>query len=303
VKVDRAGARVFARKGYRAIRTPGAIAGSYEIPALALLDRTPLPNGFPVYAAGFSFPHPARPGLTPVLVHVGTDALRFHVDPQRSTYSGQAVIVVRIRNGQGSEVQKLSQQYMLMGEAKDLEAAKKGEILFYREPDLSPGVYTMESIVFDGIARLGSARVTTLTVPAANPSSFGMSSLVLVNRVEEVNDAPPAESSVTAPLYVGRTLLYPNLGEPIRNFATSELPFYFTLYGNVNAVKASAQLMRNGQPLAEAPVHLPPATGPRVQHVGRLRIGALAAGTYELHIRVTDGRDELTRTAYFTLQE
>ena len=78
--------RVRARRSSRAraiapIRTPRAIdAGSYEIPALALLDRTPLPNAFPVHAAGFSFPDPARPGLTPVLVHVATDALRFDVD-------------------------------------------------------------------------------------------------------------------------------------------------------------------------------------------------------------------------------
>ena len=93
---------------------------------------------------------------------------------------------MRIRDGEGHEVQKLSQQYVLTGEAKDLEAAKKGEILFYREPDLPPGVYTMESIVFDATAGQGSARVATLTVPAAEPSALGMSSLVLVNKVEEV---------------------------------------------------------------------------------------------------------------------
>ena len=49
--------RIFARKGYRALRTTrSADTGSYETPALALLDRTPLPNAFPVHAAAFSFP-------------------------------------------------------------------------------------------------------------------------------------------------------------------------------------------------------------------------------------------------------
>ena len=300
VKVQRPGTHVFARKGYRAIGTPRAVdSGSYEIPALALLDRTPLPNAFPVHAAGFSFPDPARPGLTPVLVHVATDSLRFNVDQTRSTYSAQVGVVVRIRDGQGHEVQKLSQQYLLAGDAKDLEAAKKGDILFYREPDLPPGVYTMESIVFDATAGQGSARVATLTVPAAEPSTLGMSSLVLVNRVEEVN----YPTNVSAPLYVGHRLLYPNLGDPIRRSGTSELPFYFTLYGDVRDVKVYAQLLRNGEAVAEAPVELPPATGSRVQHVGRLPIGALPAGTYELRIRVTDGRRELSRTAYFTLQD
>jgi VWFA-related protein len=299
VTVGRPGTQVFARKGYRAIRMPTTIdAGSYEIPALALLDRAPFPNAFPVHAAGFSFPDPARPGVTPVLVHVATESLRFSVDRQRATYSAQAAVVVRIRDGQGREVQTLSQQYVLTGEAKDLEAAKSGDILFYREADLPPGVYTMESIVFDATSRQGSARVATLTVSAAEPSAFGMSSLVLVSRVEELKTA----SHSLAPLYVGNSLLYPNLGEPILNSPSKELPFYFALYGDLGAVKAYAQLSRNGQALAEAPVQLPSAEDSRVQHVGRLPVGALPPGTYELRIRATDGRREVSRTAYFTLQ-
>ncbi len=57
VKVRRPGIRVFARKGYRAIRAAlHPDSASYETPALALLGRTPLPRAFPVNAAAFSFP-------------------------------------------------------------------------------------------------------------------------------------------------------------------------------------------------------------------------------------------------------
>lgn len=304
VKVGRPGVQVFARKGYRALRMrPVMNAGSYEVAALALLDRAPLPNAFPVHAAGFSFPDPARPGLSPMLVHVSTDALRFDVDAQRSTYAGQAAIVVRIRDGEGHEVQTLSQQYVLTGEAKDLEAAKKGEILFYREPDLAPGVYTMESIVFDEVGRRGSVRVSTLTVPAGERASLGMSSLMLVSRAEETRSPQPGETAPAGPLYVGRTLLYPNLGEPIPRSASGELSFYFALYGNAQAAKVTAQLLRNGRTVAEGPVQLPPPSGSRVQHVGRLPIGTLAAGTYELRILVNDGVHDMSRTAYFTLRD
>lgn len=303
VKVRRPGTQVFARKGYRALRAPGAIdAGSYDLPALALLNRTPLPNAFPVHASGFTFPDPARPGLTPVIVKVKTDALRFTVDQGRGTYSAQAAVVVRIRDEHGDEAQKLSQQYLLAGEAKDLEAARNGEILFYREANLAPGVYTMETIVFDAIAQQGSARIATLSVPRPEAAMIGMSSLVLINRIEEVS-ALPADAAMAAPLYVGRSLLYPHVGEPIRRSSTSELPFYFTLYGRVQGLAASAQLLQNGKVLAEAPVQLPHSSGPRVQHVGRLPIGALPAGTYELRIRVTDGKREESRTAYFTLRD
>jgi VWFA-related protein len=301
VKVHRAGMQVFARKGYRALHATGGIdAGSYETPALALLDQKPLPNAFPIQAAGYSFPAPQRPGLTPVLVRVGTDALRFNVDRQRSTYSAQAAIVVRFRDGKGQEVQTLGQQYVLSGEAKDLEAAKRGEILFYREADFAPGVYTMETIVMDVVANQGSARIATLNVGTPGDAPFEMSSLVLVSRAEDVT---ASQAVPDAPLYVGQTLLYPNLGAPIKKSASAELPFYFTLYGNLANVKVDAQLLRNGQAVAEAPVPLTPARGARLQHVGRLPLGSLASGTYELRIRASDSTHETSRTAFFTLQE
>lgn len=303
VKVRRPGAQVFARKGYRAVRSlPGGGRGSYEAPALALLDRARLPRAFPMHAAGFSFPDPDRPGLTSLVVQVRTDVLRLDVDPRRATYAGQTAIVVRIRDREGQEVQTLSQQYLLAGDAKDLDAARRGEILFYREVDLAPGIYTVEAIVFDAAARQGSARVSTLTVPPAEPSALGMSSLVLVARAEEVSDAPAAAGPPAAPLYVGRTLLYPNLGVPVRKSASPELPFYFTLYGRLRGVQAAADLLRNGQALAHAPVELPAADGPRLQHVGRIAIGALSPGTYELRIRAVAGSRQVARSAFFTIE-
>jgi VWFA-related protein len=302
VRVRRPSMQVFARRGYRAIRSTGASdTATFEAPALAMLDGGRLPNAFPVHAGSFSFPDPARPGLTPLLVHVRTSAFRFAVDERKSTYSSQAAIVVRVRNGGGQEVQKLSQRYQLSGDARDVEAARQGDIIFYREVDLEPGVYTIESVVFDASAQRGSARVTTLNVPAVDRRDAAMSSLVLVNRIEETSDSPP--SSSRPPLYVGNTLLYPNLGEPVSKAAVTELPFYFTLYGSVTAAKVTAQLLRNGQPFAEAPVPLPSAGGARVQHIGKLPIAGLPVGTYELRIAVRTPGQELTRTAFFTLVE
>jgi len=295
VDVRRPGAHVFARKGYRAVHAPApADTGDYELPALEMLDRTPLPNDFPVQAAAFTFPEPERPGLSPIAVHVSTSSLLFSVDGNRATYSAQTAVVVRILDGEGHQVQTLSQQYLLTGDAKDVEAAKKGEILFYREPDLRPGIYTVESIVFDAAARRGSARVATLTVPPAT-AALNMSSLVLVNRSEELGAADGQPS----PLRVGKTLLYPNLGEPIVNAPDRDLPFYFALYGRVGAgVTASAQLVRDGQVLADAPLQLAASDGPRVQHVGRFPVGKLPPGTYQLRIKVGG----LSRSAYFTLR-
>ena len=121
VKVGRPGTQVFARKGYRALHArPSTDPIGYESAALALLGRAPLPNAFPIEAAGFSFPDPARPGLSPILVHVSTASLRFDVDRARSSYAGQADIVVRLRDGEGHDVQTLSRNTSDRGRA-DLE--------------------------------------------------------------------------------------------------------------------------------------------------------------------------------------
>ncbi len=63
VKVRRPGARVFARRGYFAVRSlsPMPILG-YESVPLAALDQTPLPNAFPMRAAGLSFPEGREAG-------------------------------------------------------------------------------------------------------------------------------------------------------------------------------------------------------------------------------------------------
>jgi VWFA-related protein len=301
VKVRRPSLQVFARRGYRAVRNAAAAeAAGIEASAVSILDAGPLPNAFPVHARAFTFPDPSRPGLTPLLVHVRTDALRFEIDVDKGTYSSRAAIVVRVKDAAGRPAQRLSQQYLLSGDARDVEAARRGDIIFYREVDLEPGIYTMESAVFDAGAQRGSARVTTLSVPPAGSGDASISSLVLVNRIEETAESPDASAASPPPLYVGRTLLYPNLGESIRKSDVKELPFYFTLYGGVTG-RITAQLLRNGRSLAEAPLSLPPSGAARVQHVGRLPIANLPAGTYELRlVLIAEGR-ELSRTAFFTL--
>jgi len=216
VKVKRPGTRIFARKGYRAVRTPVAPSMlTYEAPLLEMLDKAPLPNAFPSQAAAYSFPEADRPGLTPIVVRVTTDALQYQIDPQKGTYNAQAAVVVRVRDSDGGVVQKLSQQYVLSGGAGELDAAKKGEILFYREAELAPGVYQVESIVYDAIANQGSARISTLSVPEPAAPRLRMSSLVLVARSEQTPSQAEDPDTKKPPFYYGDTLLYPNVGEPI----------------------------------------------------------------------------------------
>jgi VWFA-related protein len=301
VKVKRPGTTVYARKGYRAIRTPDASPRfSYEAAALVMLDGATLPNAFASRVGAFLFPEKERPGLTPIVVRVMTDALRFDVDAKRGTYNAQAAVVVRIRDGNNQVVQKLSQQYVLSAASAELEAARTGEILFYREVDLPPGAYEVESLVYDAVAEKGSGRVSTVVVPGQQSAPLRMSSLVLVSRSEKTARTRAAGEK-SPPFYYGDRLLYPNLGEPLRR--EDALSFYFVVYPVAGrcACEMRVALLRNGRSLGETTRALQPTGDPRLPHLAQLPIENLTPGTYELRVTVTDTVDQQSRSTFFTV--
>ncbi len=221
VKVKRGGVNVASRKGYYAVHGAGPMpVMSYEARPLALLDSTPVPNAFPTRAAALKFPQATGAELTPVLVSVPASAMTFVTSDDKTSYKAEFTILVRFRNAGNQVVDKMSQSYVLTGPIDKLEGVKQTGVLFYRERELNPGVYTMEAIVHDVISDKASARLVTIEAPQNDSAALRASDLVLVARAERVakSDARPA-----SPLQAGDMLLYPNLGDPLKKSATPEL--------------------------------------------------------------------------------
>ena len=131
--------------------------------------------------AALNFPEPTRPGLSPLLVRLKTDVLTYEEDAgQAAPTTREATVVVRVRDGDGRVVHKMSQQYQLTGRLHELPSAKQGEILFYREPELPPGLYTVEVVVFDAIGARSSTRVADAGGAGARARRLQMSSVVCV---------------------------------------------------------------------------------------------------------------------------
>jgi VWFA-related protein len=301
VKVDRPSTEVFSRKGYRALRNTNMPTGlGYEAPALAMLDHGALPNAFPIRAGGLVFPDKQAGALVPVIVKVNTESLEFETDTARGTYNGQVAVLVRIKDAKGAVVQKMSQQYVLSGDVKDVEAAKKGEILFYRQPVLPPGFFQVEAIAYDVVAQKGSARVSTITVPSPKPDSLELSSLIIVGRTEKV---PGSEVRTGAPLYYGDVLMYPNLGDPLSRAGDKELSFYVSLYPAAGhpVKQVMLELLHNGRRVATGPLTVGKILENRIQHVGRLPLEGMPPGTYELKVTASDDQTERTRSTFFTV--
>ncbi len=301
VKVKRSGLDVASRKGYYAVRGAGPTpVMSYEARPLALLDSTPWPNAFPTRAAALKFPDATAPGLTPIIVTVPASAMTFVPSEDRTSYRAEFTILVRLRNSSNEVVDKMSQSYVLTGPIERLDAVKQGNVLFYRERELKPGLYTMEAIVHDAINDRASARLATVEEPQVDAAALRASDLILVGSAERVPKPEPGRAS---PFLVGDMLLYPNLGDPLKKSATQELGFFITAYPRKGSkLQAALELFQNGARLAALPLALgEPDSAGRIQQVGRLPIGSLAAGTYELRVVLADDRQQISRSTTFRL--
>ena len=303
VKVTRPGVTVAARKGYFALRdTGGAPINSWEAPALGALEQKPVPNAFPVRAGAMLFPERDRPGLVPVIVDLSTAPLTFQPAGDSKTYTSDFAVLVRFLDPQNQVVRKVSQHYEVKGPLADIERAKQGTVIFYREPELPPGVYTMETVVHDAPSGKSSVRLGTVEVPKTDAAQLRMSSLILVKRGEKV---PASDRRSGNPLLVNDVILYPNLGEPVSK-ATKEVGFYVAAYpaSGGAAPEASIELLLDGKLIAQLPIPLAAvdASG-RIQQTGRLPLAQLTPGTYDLRAVVKQGAEQVFRSTMLRITE
>ncbi len=299
VKVPNRRVTVRARSGYLAVRGASAMPVlAYEGPALAALDRRPAPAEIPVLASALVFPDGQRNRIA-LVAATGASALRF--DVQGKTYTADFTILARLMRADGEVVRKGSQPYRLTGPVEQLDATRRGQILFFRQPALDPGTYTLEVAVHDALAsRAGVFRAPFVAATGA-PGSLQVSSLVLVDRAERVASGELQQEN---PLYVDGVLVYPNIGEPIRK-SRRTLPFYIVVVpGAGTTAGASLEIVRESTTVATVPVALPAPDGSgRIAHIAWLPIDSLPTGTYVLRMTVTQADRREVREARFTLVE
>jgi VWFA-related protein len=302
VKVKRPGLSAKTRSGYTSL--PVA-AGSmpvlaYEATALARLDATPVPNELPVLARAFVFPVSPEAARVPVMVSLPARALDYAQDAAANTFAAEAVVLVRVRDAHGQVLHKASEHYAISGELSKIDASRQGELLFYRQPELASGVYTLEAIVQDQRSGKASVRVSSLEVSRASETDLRVGTPFVVQRAERVAEA---QRDASNPLYFGDVLIYPNLGRPLSKDTDRELAFGFTAYdGHGTPLEASLELLRSGQSVATVPLALGAADRHgRINQISKLPLASLEPGSYELRVTVTAGTERVTRGVPFAL--
>jgi VWFA-related protein len=305
VKVRRGGTVVHSRRGYYAVRarTSNPVL-TYEAPAVAILDRSgPRPEAFPFAGVALTFPQTGPTSKVPVLVRIPGHSLKYTpAASQKGVMAADLAVVVRVRNEYQQEVSRVSQHFQLSSPADKLEAARAGDILFYRETQLPPGQYLLDAVAYDAQAGAASVKTFPLEVPAPGPSGTDLSSLVVIDHVERV---PAADRDASNPLYFGEMLVYPSLGDPLRKSVAPAVGFYFTARAPLDARNAELELSREGETPTRMPLSLPaPGANGVLQHAGTLPLRSLAPGKYDLRLTLLEGKKRLASSAtHFTVAE
>lgn len=303
VKVNQSGLDVQSRKGYFAVNPTGSSPIlSYEAPALVLLNNPSPPTAFPLQAAGLNFPEATKLGRTSISVQAAANSFTFlegKDDKEKKSFTTNFSIVVLIKDQAKQVVSKLSQNYVLAGPIEKMAALKNQNILFYRETDLPPGKFDVEVVAFDTPSNKASVKRTTIEVPDADETVLRMSSVSLINRIEQLKE------KMESPFVIGDLMVYPNLGDPVKKSA-QKLGFYFTVYpaaGKADATKLTLELTSNGKSLANFPLKLsaPDASG-KIQFASALPLESLNPGEYQLKFTVKDDKTTASRSTSFLLQ-
>ena len=303
VKVKRSGIDVQARKGYYAVsaRYDTPVMG-FQAPALAIINgNKSQANAFESRTGAFSFPETANPGLVPILVEIPGGNINFVNDTEKKTYKADFAVVAVVKDEFGHPVRKVSSRYLLTGALDQLDSAKRGAILFYRETTLEPGKYNIEAIVYDATNSHSSiSHGAVIVVPDSDSTKLRISNLIVVGRAQKSSPADPEAFKV------GELMLYPNLGQALHKTTGKQLSMFLSIYlpkGATTAPKMSIELYAGGASAGQLPIELPaPDPSGRIQYTARIPLDAFPPGEYELKAMVTDGVTKAMRFEHFSVQ-
>ena len=291
VKVARPNVDVQSRQGYYAVESLGQLPMlDYEAPAIAAARNSKSdPTQNFLYSTALSYP--SREGLALILAEAPLAAFKFATGHDNKTYNTDFSIVALVRDESDRVIQKLSQHYALSGGIADLDKARKGNVLFYREAQLPPGNYKVQLIAYDAATGGVNVSTTPLEVSSLDETKPRLSSVAVLKRAERLT---PEEQQRDQPLRFGELLVYPNLGERIDRSTAKQLAYFFTAWpakGATKPMQVTLEILQNNRQVGKTTGELPPADERgQIKYASSFPLDKFPAGLFELRVTVGDGQ-------------
>ncbi len=304
VKPLRKDVSVRARSGYFAL-PPGDLTDlrPFEVPMLALLQQTPLPNEFRVRSRIVQLGElPA--GLTQELVvEVPVGELEVRQDFSAGLFSLHATVLAQVRNSVGAVVEHFSQDIRQHGAIDTVETAEARQLSFQRHFVAAPGKYTLELAVLDANSGKTSVEKTAFEVAAA-PAGPSVSDMVMVRRTEALPSAQERDADAGDPFRLSSGQVIAAVSGDVPAGAKEVSLFFLIHPGKAAAEKPALEMTvsREGKTVGRVPLSFRQSEdGGAVPYFGTLEAGALKPGSYVAKVRISQSGQSVERSLGLTI--
>ncbi len=293
VKLASADLSVQGRSGYFAVPdVAGSRPASFENIALAALNANPQPHAFDFRSAAFHF----RNDQGMLVFEVPGASLAATPIPGRQMQSFHVSLLALVKRADGQVVDTFNLDAPYQIPDANVPAVRSNSITYTHPVKLPPGRYSVETAVLDREGGRASTSIVQFERPAGN--TVGISSLVLVQRVEAAGEKP----DLSDPLVFKGKRAIPLLAGTVP--AQSKPYVYFVVYpnqSNPEKPKIQIQFLAGGQVVADQAAALPESDA---NGTIAMMVGALTSrpGDCELRITAIQGNETAAERLAYTVR-
>ena len=296
VRARRPGLQIQGRKGYFALpMLGGESVAPFEMAALAVLDRHPLPHAFDFHAGVLAFRSAAEETECRAVFSVPSRALHFTEDAQAKQFRIHVSFLALVKDEQDQVARKISRDLLFQAPADKRAEFERGEVTVTLPLRLPPGRYHMEAVADDRDGDAASTRRISLVVPSAEAQTrVALSDLVLARSVQLAGD----DRDVTNPLEFSGGKITPEMNATIIRSSSAAEGIYFVLYPVPGASPdVGIAISHNGQLVTSERASLPAAEADGSMRVlTRIPFSSLDSGVYEIAVTAVQGGSTARRT-------
>ena len=245
------------------------------------------------------FPRPDGLSDVAVVVVLKAGDAGHWVDTASQRYRTDFTILARLVDANGTVVWKGSQPYTLQGAVGDVDRAREGDVVFFRQTAVPSGTYTLDYVVHDELthkAGTGASPLSSIQCRTGRSRSVASSWCAAPrrSRIRTVRLAIPFTSAAGGD---------PERREQVFKSRSNYLSFYVRVRSPILALTAALELRHSDLSLATLTVP-PPERGPdgNLRYLATVPLVNVAPGSCELRLTIGDGTTTVMRSAAFILE-
>lgn len=308
VKVLRSGLKAQTRSGYFALPPTANTRPvlTYETPLLAALNDPIVPHDFAFRTGTLRFESRQNEAHNAILVELPLANFVHEEDKEKKTYPLKFAVLGMVKDEKGEITQRFSEPHQMEVPTAAIESVKKSAFTLARHFWLSPGRYTLETVVHDQAGNKISAQRQTFAIPAPKTDAqagLQTGSLFLVKQIEQIDKE--ANNDPENPLITEDKRILPELEQNISTLGREDLSFHLPIFPNAKSSAKTTlrlELWQEGKMIATTSPELPkPDAKGRIAFTAGIAASSFVPGKYRFRALVNQGNETVEEATEFTI--